>query len=82
MEIVRPDARGRFPLARFTSELADHYLVKVAKSGVITLVPASVRPAIVDELEAVNPSFVEDLQAAVAGPTTQSELWESVRPSS
>lgn len=80
METVKPDGRGRVPLARFTDQLADQYLVKVSARGVVTLVPATVRASIVDDLETINPNFEDNLAAAVADGAAPSEFWASVRP--
>lgn len=82
MEMVKPDGRGRIPLARFVSDLADQYLVKVSANGVISLVPATVRPAVLDEVETIVPSFEADLAVAVESDAGSSSFWESVRPPS
>ena len=78
METVQPDSRGRIPLGRYTKELSDHYLISVNDNGVITLIPATVRPAILDRLEEIAPGFAKQLDEAVASGAHPSDLWKEL----
>jgi len=78
METVKPDGRGRIPLSRYVKDVRDHYLISVSPNGVVTLIPATVRPAILDDLEEVSPGFARALEAAVAGKAAPSVLWKEL----
>ncbi len=64
--VIVPDNRGRVLLGKVTNEVAEHYLASADEHGVITLIPAVVRPKMIDEILERDPDLVERITAQIA----------------
>ncbi len=80
--VIVPDNRGRVLLGKVTAEVAGHYIASVDDDGVITLVPAVVRPKIVERILELDPTMLDRIseQVLAGEEPAASELWEQIRP--
>lgn len=81
---ISPDGRGRVLLSRLVDDLSEHYLGSVSDTGVITLVPATLRPKMVEHALEIDPDLFERLDEHYASgqPAAPSELWERIKAES
>jgi len=75
--LIETDSRRRVSLARLGVEADTYYLAERRSDGSIVLVPAEVRPKVLDVVDRLAPDWRE----SVADPTPPqpSEVWEQIR---
>ncbi len=82
--VIVPDNRGRVLLGKVTQQVAGHYLASVNTDGIITLVPAVVRPEMVERILELDPELVDRISEQLLSgdePAT-SELWSQIKAES
>ncbi len=79
--VIVPDNRGRVLLAKITDDVAGHYIASINDDGVITLVPAVVRPQLVERILDLDPAVLDRIsQQVVAGEEPgPSDLWDQIK---
>ena len=84
VKVIVPDNRGRVLLGKVTNSVADHYLASVNDDGIITLVPAVVRPEIVERMLELDPTVLDRIseQLLSGEEPAASELWDQIKAES
>lgn len=82
--VIVPDNRGRVLLGKVTSDVAEHYLASINDDGIITLVPAVVRPQLVERLLELDPTVLDRISEQVlrGDEAKTSELWDQIKAES
>jgi len=82
--VIVPDNRGRVLLGKLTNNVAGHYLASVNDDGIITLVPAVVRPELVERILDLDPELLDRIsdQLLSGDEPASSSLWDQVKAES
>jgi|GEM_PF-3690296 len=79
--VIVPDNRGRVLLGKVIDQVADHYLATADEHGIITLVPAVVRPKMLDDILSRDPELAQRISEFQQSgeQALPSELWEQIK---
>ena len=82
--VIVPDNRGRVLLGKVIDQVADHYLATVDDHGIITLVPAVVRPKMLDDVMSRDPELIERIREFEQSgeQALPSEVWDQIKAES